>query len=336
MPGSCLMVGLKGFSLTETEKKFLVSNQIAGVILFKRNIQSFEQVYDLCRELKSLLKPPPLIAVDMEGGEVNRFSHLKPWPSPKELRVLEPNQVSAIAQSMAKQLSLLGIDANFAPVVDLLTTGNPLLEDRVFGDTEEDIINYAGAFLKGFMKEGVIPCLKHFPGHGGVSGDSHKILPKDFRSLKELKPQLDTFQTLFMTYSCWIMTAHIEFPKIEKLPATFSPKLLKEELKGRRAFKGLLVSDDIDMEALNDFSSGEKFFSALRGGCQLVLTCQKEETAKEVIQYFKKNPRKKQEIQKELKESSRYISKIREKRKRQLPDFDFVRSELAGIQTRLV
>ena len=262
MPGSCLMVSLKGFHLTESEKEFLVSHSIAGVILFKKNIQSFKQVYELCREIKSLTEPPMLIGVDLEGGEINRFSHLKPWPSPKELRGLELSQVSNIACSMAKKLNLLGIDVNFAPVVDLLIRDNPLLKNRRMGDTTEEILKNAGAFLKGCQEGGIIPCLKHFPGHGGVREDSHKLLPKDFRTFPELAPQLSIFQTLFQTYPCWVMTAHIEFPKIEKTPATFSPKLLREELRNKRAFKGLLVSDDIDMEALKSFSSGEKFFFA--------------------------------------------------------------------------
>lgn len=327
------MIGVKGFSLTEREKEFLVSNHIAGVILFKRNIQSFKQVYDLCLELKSLTDPPLLIAVDMEGGEVNRFSHLNLWPSPRSLRNLTLDQVSTIACSMARQLNLLGVDINFAPVVDLLTVKNPLLENRVFGETKKDIVAYAGAFLKGFREEGIIPCLKHFPGHGGVGEDSHKVLPQDFRTLEELEAQLDIFQTLFREYPCWIMTAHVEFPKIEQLPATFSSKFLKKELRNQRAFQEILVSDDIDMEALNHFSSGEKFFSALRGGCQMVLTCQREETAQEIVQYFKRHPGKKEEIQSEIKESSKSILEIRAKRKRKFPKFDFVQKELSRICT---
>ena len=166
-----------------------------------------------------------------------------------------------LACSLAKQLKLLGIDINFAPVVDLPITENPLLTSRVFGETKFEVIKYAGAFLKGLEEGKVIPCLKHFPGHGGVYEDSHKSLPKDFRTLKDMEAQLDIFQTLFKIYnSCWIMTAHIQFPKIENKPATFSSLLLQMELRGKRAFTGLVVSDDIDMEALKGFSSGEKFF----------------------------------------------------------------------------
>ena len=331
MLGSCLMMGLRGFCLTETEKDFLMSQNIAGVILFKRNIQSFKQVYKLCQELKSLNDPPLLIGVDMEGGAVNRFSHLKSWPSPKELRSLKLSQISSIAYSMSKKLNLLGIDINFAPVVDLLITHSPLLENRIMGESKEEILKTAGAFLKGFKKGGAIPCLKHFPGHGGVCQDSHDILPKDFRNLQDLAPQLAIFQNLFQAYSCWIMTAHIEFPKIEKGPATFSPQLLKEELRNRMGFQGLLLSDDIDMGALKAFSSGEKFCFALKGGCNLVLTCQREETAKEILSYFIKHPEKKEDIQKELETAEKDMLKIRHARKRQFPTFSVIEEELSRL-----
>ena len=336
MIGSCLMIGLKAPQLTEEEKDFIVSNHVAGVILFKRNIQSFKQLYDLCFELKSLTHPSPLIAIDMEGGEVNRFSHLKEsfvWPSPQVLRRLDLKQVSFLAFSLAKQLKLLGVDINFAPVVDLPIVANPLLTSRIFGETKSEIIKYAGAFLKGLEQGQIISCLKHFPGHGGVQEDSHKSLPEDFRTLKDIQPQLEVFQALFETYkSCWIMTAHIQFPKIEKIPATFSSLFLQSELKTRRAFKGLVVSDDIDMEALGNFSSGEKFFYALKAGCHLVLACQKEDTAREVMAYFEKQPEKKEEITAELKEASEKLLTVREEYSQEPPPFKEFETELLELK----
>ena len=335
MLGSCLMMGLEGPSLLKEEKDFIASNHIAGFVLFKRNIQSFRQVYELCSELKSLSEPSPLIAIDMEGGRVNRFSHLKesfPWPSPKVLRTLRPKQVFLIARSMAKQLRVLGIDINFAPVVDLLSVRNPLLEDRVFGESKGEVLQGASSFIEGLLEEKQIPCLKHFPGHGGVGGDSHKTLPKDPRSLKELEAQLDIFQILFDRYPCWVMTAHIEFSLIDQKPATFSKIFLKEELRERRAFKGLVVSDDIDMKALEAFSSGEKFFYALKGGCNLVLTGQGKETVGEIIEWFQQNPGKKKELGGELRDSSQKIGNIRKKTKKLFPDFKRVERELSKTQ----
>ena len=134
-PGSCLMIGLSSSTLSKEEKDFIISHNIAGIVLFKRNIKSFQQVHELCSEIKCLTVPPPLIAIDMEGGEVNRFSHLKqsvPWPSPQALRTLEPKHIFSIARSMSRQLKLLGIDINFAPVVDLPLMNNPSFKDPCF------------------------------------------------------------------------------------------------------------------------------------------------------------------------------------------------------------
>lgn len=334
MIGSCLMMSLKGPSLLKEERDFIISNSIAGVILFKRNIQSFKQTYELCSELKSLTKPSLLIAVDMEGGEVDRFSHLKEsisWSSAEVLKDLEPDQIFSIAGAMAKQLNLLGIDINFAPVVDLLLVDSPLLKTRVFGKSKQSILKGAEAFIKGMIKEQLIPCLKHFPGHGGVTEDSHKSLPEDFRQLKDLESQLEIFQTLFEKYPCWIMTAHIEFPNIDKKPATFSETLLKTVLRKQRGFKNVLVSDDIDMSALKNYSADQSFFQAIKGGCDLVISCQKEDSPKEIINYFKSNPDKTEEIKLELEQSSKKILQVRNQSKT-LSDFKSVEKELLKLK----
>lgn len=336
MIGSCLMMSLKGPHLLKEEKDFIISNRIAGVLLFKRNLQSFQQIYELCSELKTLTKPPLLIAVDMEGGEVDRLSHLKestPWPSAAKLQTLKVEQIYLIAQSMARQLYLLGIDINFAPVVDLLLVHSPLLNTRVFGKSKEDILKKTEPFIQGMKKEGIIVCLKHFPGHGGVSYDSHKTLPEDQRSIESLKPQLEIFKTLFKKHPCWIMTAHIEFSNIEKTPATFSKTLLTDLLKTQMGFEGIVVSDDIDMAALKKISTGERFFYALKGGCDLALTGQNSKSPKEIINYFNNQPEQKEKIKKTIYKSSKKILTVQQKCIRTFPKFKLVEKELTKIQS---
>ena len=338
MPGSCLMIGLKGFSLSQEEKNFILSYQPAGCVLFKRNIQSFKQIHALCLELKSLNNPPLLIAIDMEGGEVDRFSHLKDsftWPSAQALSCLKPKQVFLLAKEMGRWLYLLGFDINFAPVVDSLLTNSPLLKNRVFGSSKKEILKFAEPFAKGLIEGGVLACLKHFPGHGGVSEDSHKTLPKDFRSLKKLKPQLEIFKSLFLKYPCGIMTAHIEFSLIDKKPATFSKIILKSLLRKNMGFKGLLISDDIDMQALKNFSPGERFFYAIKGGCDLIIACQNLNSPKEIIKYFQKNPKKKEEIKKELARSKRKLLKMRKKANSTSFDFQTVQKELIKSKNKI-
>ena len=304
MVGSCLMIALNGPQLLKKEREFIKKNQIAGVILFQRNIESFKQLFRLNKEIKSLTQPPPLIAIDMEGGRVNRFSHLtgdsRDWPSAESLSRCSSQEIFLTAKRQAVQLKKLGIDLNFAPVVDLPLVQSSVLKTRTFGAKVLDILRVARPFLKGFEEEGVISCLKHFPGHGGVSEDSHETLPIDNRNLRELKPQLDIFHTLFKSHFNCIMTAHVEFPKIEKQPASFSKMLLTQILKKRLGFQGLVISDDIDMKALRNFPPGESFFLALKAGCDVVITCQKPESSLQIIDYFKRQTRKKLAIKKEL------------------------------------
>lgn len=303
MIGSCLMIALEGPQLLKKEREFIVKNRIAGVTLFQRNIKSFKQISQLNKEIKSLTQPSPLIAIDMEGGLVNRFSHLKEamdWPSAESLSHYPSYKVFLTAKKQAHQLKSLGIDLNFAPVVDLPLVKSSVLKTRTFGTEPSAILRTALPFLEGLAKGGVISCLKHFPGHGGVQEDSHKTLPVDNRSLKDLKPQLDIFQKLFISDFNCIMTAHIEFSKIEKQPATFSKLLLTQVLRKRLGFDGLIISDDIDMKALKSFHPGESFFFALKAGCDMVITCQNVESPLKIIDYFERQTQRKKEIKREL------------------------------------
>ena len=297
-----LFISLKGSQLTPEEKKLIKTENPAGVILFKRNISSIKQTQTLIEEIKSLTKEPALLAVDCEGGQVNRLSHLgKAYPSPQKLSVLEEESIFQTARNIGKDLKDLGFDLNFAPVVDLPLAKSPLLETRVFGSSPEEVLKKAGAFMKGLLQEGIYPCLKHFPGHGAVKEDSHELLPIDFRTWEDLEDQLSVFEHLYNSYPSAIMTAHIVFPNIESTPASFSKILLTQFLKKKKNFQGLLFSDDIDMGALDGFSSGESVFFALQAGCDMVLNCQKKPF--EIFEYFKKHPEKTQFLEKQLKES---------------------------------
>ncbi len=323
MIGSSLMLGLESESLSKKERSVFTKQKVAGVILFKRNLKNFKQIHRLCQDIKSLSLDhqgeAPLIAIDMEGGSVNRLAHIKeslPWPSAQELSQKPSNEIFEIAQILGERLRLLGFDINFAPVVDLPVLESPLLKGRTFGNSPEFIIEKASAFMKGLQAGGVIPCLKHFPGHGSVLEDSHKVLPKDFRLLKDLEPQLRIFETLFQHNPVCVMTAHIEFPNIEKTPASFSQILLQEELKKKRGFSGLLVSDDIDMAALDSFSPGERVARSLRGGCHLILICQKEETYMEVFRYFENHPEIQKELEPLIKLSCQKISDLKKEQKK--------------------
>ena len=308
--GCCLMVSLKGPQILKEEEDLIVKEGISGVILFKRNILSFEQLFELCRELKSLalkrLTPAPFfIGMDLEGGRVDRLSHLKEsphWPSALEMSQFSTEQLFRLAHIKGRLLKALGVDINFAPVVDIPLKESSVLKGRTFGSTHKKIVSSALTYSKGLLKGGVMPCLKHFPGHGGVKEDSHKTLPRDNRDLKSLEPQLQAFKEVLKAPVPFVMTAHLEFPKVASGPATFSSLFLKGELRDRFQFKGVIVSDDVDMKALDSFSSEKSFFKALYGGCNLVLCCQKPETPYKILEFFR-HPKEKKNIQPFLKDS---------------------------------
>lgn len=325
MLGSCLMIGLKSTTLSKKEKQLIISQKIFGIILFKRNIESLRGLYDLCLEIKSLTDPAPLIAIDLEGGAVNRLSHLKQlpaWPSPKILRSYTTQKIENIAYNIGQYLFYLGIDINLAPVVDLLITENTLLKDRVLGLNPDEILKKAGAFVKGLNKANILACLKHFPSHGGVIEDSHKTFPKDFRSLKDIEDQLGIFQKLFKKYSCWIMTAHIKFPNIDNQACCFSKQLLQAELQKNLGFKQTIISDDIDMDALKEFSPEDIFFKSIKAGCHLVLACQKEESPLRIFNDFKLYPEKYTSLQKALQKASKHNLKIQQQHKPKLMSYN--------------
>ena len=304
-----LFVSLREAKLSFEEKEFIKKECPAGVTLFKRNIHSKEQTKDLIQEIKSLSQEPLLAAVDCEGGLVNRLSHLGiEYPSPVELSSWKLGDIFKLARSMGRELKSFGFDLNFAPVVDLPIVENTLLEKRVFGSSPDLVIEKAGVFIKGLLKEGLYPCLKHFPGHGGVKEDSHLILPNDPRILEELESQIHVFEALFKKHPCAVMTAHINFFQIEKTPASFSKILLTEVLKQKKKFKGLVFSDDIDMGALKKYSLSESFFLALQAGCDIILSCQKSPF--EILESIENESLKKKVIQKRLKESRSQFLKL--------------------------
>ena len=333
--GSSLMISLKGPEILKEEQKLIVEEGVAGVILFQRNILSCRQLFELCQELKALAlraknTPYFFIGIDLEGGKVNRLVHLKEvpsWPSPLEMSRLSRQELFLLACRKGLLLSALGVDINFSPLVDIPLKNSPLLKTRTFGVQKRKISSCALAYSKGLSKGGVAPCLKHFPGHGGVTEDSHEVLPKDNRSLKSLRAQMDIFQQVFKAGVPFIMTAHLEFPEVEKGPATFSRIFLRRELRERLQFKGVIVSDDIDMKALSEFSPGERFVKALSGGCNLVLCCQKPKTPYEILKFCKDSKRK-AHLQPFLKESFERLLLVKKERPKETSSWERVQQAL--------
>ena len=282
--GSLIWAGIKGLSLLEEEKKSIQEAEISGLILFKRNIETLPQLFELCREIHSL-KPAPLIMMDREGGPVDRLKYLPEypkWPAPADLAQLcSLEEIEQTAFYMAQEMKALGICINFAPCVDILSVPNPLFNRRLWGwwgDGPEKIAQKALMYLYGLKKAGLAGCAKHFPGHGGVREDSHLQLPVDHRDFEELyKCDLIPFQKAITAGVEMLMTAHVLYPKMDPLmPATLSRFFLTEILRKKMGFQGLIVSDDLDMKALYNrgFSLPEVMVQALGAGVDILLKCE--------------------------------------------------------------
>ncbi len=282
--GQLLFIGLQGLELTADEAKFMTENNIGGVTLFGRNLKSPEQIHKLCSDLYSLKdkmpsKMPPFIAIDMEGGRVHRLkAPFTQWPALGKLAALDSTSVAfKFANFMGVELRAMGINLDFAPCVDVLTNpANVLIGDRSFGSDPEFVAKMASALVRGYIKAGVIPCAKHFPGHGNTIIDSHEDLPIEDSDLSVLQErELIPFKKTFRARMDLAMTAHILYKKIDaKYPATLSPTIVKKLLREEMKYRGLIITDDLGMKALTkNFKKEEIPVLALQAGCDLLLYC---------------------------------------------------------------
>jgi len=291
-----LMLDLGGTSLTQEENKLLLNPHIGGVILFARNISSRDQVQELCGEIKEL-NPRLLIAVDQEGGRVQRLKEgYTILPSMQKLAAfLNSNHdkhflfATDLGWLMASEVIASGLDISFAPVLDLDDSRSSIIGDRSIGDNPEEVIGIASAFIKGMNQAGMQATGKHFPGHGGIYADSHLTFSQDARSFLELEDHdLLPYDALKLQLGA-IMTAHIAFSNIDKEIATFSKFWLQEILRNKIGFTGTIFSDDLSMKGA-DYAGNisDRVNKALDSGCDMVLVCNDRPAALEAINFLEK------------------------------------------------
>lgn len=297
--GATMIVGISGPSLTAEETDFLVRESIGGVILFKRNFVSPKQLHELCSEIRTLAprkgdKSPFFISVDQEGGRVARFrSPFTEWPPMAKVGALDSATVAfRVAQLIGTELAAAGINMNFAPSVDILTNpANTVIGDRALGTTAETVAKLASAVVRGFIKAGLIPVAKHFPGHGNTLIDSHEDLPIENRTLADLEAcELEPFRRVIRARLDFIMSSHILFPNIDpKWPVSLSEVFLNDILRHSLRWRGLIVSDDLDMKALTKHHSvGDIAVRALQAGTNVLLYCNEPSSPRIAIDAIEK------------------------------------------------
>jgi len=288
-----IMLDVLGTSLTAEDKELLQHPLVGGLILFTRNYESAEQIAQLTADIRKAAKKELIIAVDHEGGRVQRFRDgFSLIPAMGKIWNFAEQNV-ATAQELAKQSAILmalevqavGIDISFAPILDIDDI-SAVIGDRAFHKNPEIVCQLASAFVDGLHLVGMKATGKHFPGHGSVQADSHIALPIDPRSRDEIFTlDMLPFKTLIDSNKVdALMPAHVIFPEVDSEAVGFSPYWLKDILRNELGFNGVIFSDDLSMEGAACVGGYvERAEAAQQAGCDMLLLCNNRESCIDVI-----------------------------------------------------
>lgn len=288
------MVDVAGSSLTDHERDRLRHPSVGGVILFARNFTDRAELTALCADIHALRHEPLLIAVDHEGGRVQRFRSdgFTALPCMRELGVLwEADQqaamraATAVGYVLAAELRACGVDLSFTPVLDLDYGVSKVIGDRAFHRDPAVVAMLARALIQGLGRAGMAACGKHFPGHGAVEADSHHEIPVDERDLDSiLQEDAAAYAWLGDLVLPSVMPAHVIYPRVDEAPAGFSPVWVQQILRQRLGYDGVVFSDDLTMEGAT--VAGDilaRANAALQAGCDMVLVCNRPDLADELL-----------------------------------------------------
>ena len=276
--GQLFIIGFNGLELADDTASFISQASIGGVVLFAPNYETPGQVTELINQVQECRAGLPLwITVDQEGGRVQRFKkHFTKIPEASAIGATQsPKLAFEISEMMAKELRAVGVNVNFAPVTDINTNPkNPVIGPRAFGADEEQVTKMATAIVRGHLTQGVQPCVKHFPGHGDTSTDSHFALPRVDTSLETLmEREFKPFIRAFKSHCSMVMTAHVICTKLDaERPATLSRKIITDLLRKQLRYSRLIISDDLEMKAITDhFGPEDAPRMAVEAGCDLLI-----------------------------------------------------------------
>ena len=289
LPYGPVMIDLEGLTLKVSEQDKINHPNTGAVILFSRNFTEPDQVEELIRAIRAARNGPILIAVDQEGGRVQRFQTGFTRLPCAACYAQQSEQAAELATSagwlMATELLALGIDFSFAPVLDVDCGISSIIGDRSFSQDPAIATAVAGAFRNGMNAAGMAATGKHFPGHGAVAADSHLDLPVDERDLDSIRQKdLVPFRRLIDDGLEAVMPAHIVYPQVDSLPAGFSKIWIEQILRGELNFNGVVFSDDLSMAGAafaGDYIDRAQL--AMQAGCDMVLVCNNPEAAEQVL-----------------------------------------------------
>ncbi|KZX75215.1 beta-N-acetylhexosaminidase [Oleiphilus sp. HI0009] len=287
-----VMLDIEGLQLSDRETQLIQNTQVGGLILFTRNFDSKSQLVTLVNEIRDA-RPNILIAVDHEGGRVQRFrdgfTHIPPMARLGELYSVEPERGLSYARElgwlMASELIDIDIDISFAPVLDIDDGISAVIGDRSFSSDPHVLSVLAKAFMEGMHDAGMATTGKHFPGHGAVAADSHVAIPIDERSKDDVFARdLKVFADLAQDGMDAVMPAHVIYPSVSPEPAGFSKTWIQQILRQELHFDGVVFSDDLTMEGASVAGSFlDRAKAALQAGCDMILVCNNSEAAEQIV-----------------------------------------------------
>jgi beta-N-acetylhexosaminidase len=287
------MLDIEGLALSPADRDLLREPAVGGVILFARNFESVEQLTALVSNIRALRSPPLIIAVDHEGGRVQRFREgFTVMPPMRDIgREFDRDRESGLNAArqagwlIASELRAVGIDLCFAPCVDLDWGVSEIIGNRSFHRRPDAVSELAEAFARGLRSAGMAAVAKHFPGHGAVLADSHLRLPVDRREYGLILDDMRPYERMMSTgVVAGVMLAHIVYQEIDSLPAGFSDYWIQRELRSRLGFGGAVFCDDLSMKATSSYGTmPERARLSLQAGCDMILVCNNRDDAHRAV-----------------------------------------------------
>ncbi|MGH7858938.1 MAG: beta-N-acetylhexosaminidase [Candidatus Binatia bacterium] len=323
--GPLIMIGIPGPELDSGMRRLLQRYSIGGVILFRRNVRDLESLAALTAEIHAAnAERPPLVAIDHEGGRVSRLD--EPFTKFPPAAVIgaagSPHFAYREGVAMGEELRAVGIDINFAPVLDVNSNPrNPVIGDRSFGAHPKTVSRMGISLAHGLQRTGMIPCGKHFPGHGDTDVDSHLDLPVVNKSLSDMeRVELFPFRRAIQAGLDALMTAHVVFRALDPAhPATLSYRVMTELLRERLRFRGVVFSDDLEMKAISDrFGVEESAIQAIEAGADWLLFCQTPEKAVTAIEAIDRMASRRARLRDRIAEAGARIDQLRRGHERKL------------------
>lgn len=322
--GQLVIVGLDGYTTNNNITNLIKNHKVSGVILFSKNVENSNQLVSLINSIKtnnSLNKTPLFISVDEEGGRVSRMPYeLKKLPSNKIIGNMNDSDLSYnIGKTIGDELKIYGFNMDFAPVLDINSNpNNPIIGDRSFGNNSNIVSKLGIKTMKGMSNNNIIPVVKHFPGHGDTSVDSHIGLPvvnKDIKALNSF--ELLPFKNAIKNNADAIMVAHILLSKIDTVnPASMSKVVITDILRKKLEFNGVVITDDMTMAAIIKYNDiGDAAIKSFNAGSDIILVCHEYNNELKVINSLKAAVQSKTISEKRLNESVYRILKLKEKYK---------------------